>query len=161
MKIQKVTPENLPKALALLKLVFPGNNPEVKLIENLHNNGKVIHDWVAIQRNKVIAYIAFTQAFNGLSVCGLHLCPVVVAPQSRNQGVGIELLRFSLRQEIIKNSTIFVVGKSSFYQEFGFTPCLMPISPLKKKKDRFLSIRNTTSQQFTVGFETEFKVQDF
>lgn len=158
MKIRKITDENYPKALALLKLTFPGSNYEAKLVENLHGNGKTIHDWVAIERNKVIAYIAFSNAFAGSEICGLHLGPLAVAPQSQNQGVGSELLRFSMRQKVIKERTLFVLGKPKFYQRFGFEPCLMPDCPFTKKRQQFLSIRNSTTQQYIVGYEPEFKV---
>jgi putative acetyltransferase len=156
MKIRKLTPENYPKASALLRQAFPGSNYEVQLVENLHKNGKVVHEWVCIHVNKVIAYIAFTKAYNGSDVCGLHLAPLAVRPDMQRQGVGSELLRFALRQEAIKESTIFVLGAPGFYQKFGFEPCAMPVSPFVKKKSNFLSIRNNSESQFTVGYESEF-----
>jgi putative acetyltransferase len=156
MKIRKLTPENYLKTTALLRQAFPGSNYEVKLVENFHKHGKAVHEWVAIHTNRIIAYIAFSKAFNGSDVCGLHLAPLAVKPEFQRQGVGSELLRFALRQEVIKASTIFVLGDSGFYQKFGFESCEMPVCPFDKNNAHFSSIRNSTSNQFTVGYESEF-----
>ncbi|MBU4033493.1 MAG: N-acetyltransferase [Proteobacteria bacterium] len=156
MKIRALTLENYPKASAMLRQAFPRSSAEVQLVENLHKNNKEIHEWVCIHINTVIAYIAFTKAYNGSAVCGLHLAPLAVKPEFQKQGVGSELLRFALRQKEIKESTVFVFGDPRFYQKFGFTPCTMPICPFDTNNTHFLSIRNTTTSQFTVGYEAEF-----
>lgn len=156
MKIRKLTPENYGKVSALLRQAFPNSSAELRLVENLHNNGRVVHEWVCIHVNAVIAYIAFTKAYNGPEVCGLHLAPLAVKPEFQKQGVGSELLRFALRQEVIRANTLFVLGEPRFYQKFGFAPCAMPLCPFDKNNAHFLSIRNSTTQQFTVGYEPEF-----
>ncbi len=156
MKIRKLTPENYPKASALLRQAFPRSNYEVQLVENLHKDGKTVHEWVCIHINAVIAYIAFSKAYKGSAVCGLHLAPLAVKPDFQRQGIGSELLRFALRQETIKESTIFVLGDPRFYRRFGFAPCAMPICPFAKGNGHFLSLRNDTTSQFTVGYEAEF-----
>ncbi len=157
MKIRKLTPENYTKASALLQQAFPGSTYEMRLVENFHKNGTAVHEWVCIHINRVIAYIAFSNAYNGSDVCGLHLAPLAVNPEFQNQGVGSELLRFALRQDVIKASAIFVLGDVGFYQKFGFVHCVMPICPFAKNNAHFLSIRYNTSRQFTVGYESEFK----
>ena len=156
MKIRQLTPDNYPKASALLRQAFPRSTYEVQLVENLHKNGKPVHEWVCLHINAVIAYIAFSKAYNGAAVCGLHLAPLAVKPEFQRQGIGSELLRFALRQEAIKGSTIFVLGDPRFYRKFGFTPCAMPICPFDKNNGHFLSLRNNTASQFTVGYEAEF-----
>lgn len=156
MKIRALTPENYPKVSALLRQGFPRSNAEVQLVENLHQNGKEMHEWVCIHTNTVIAYIAFTKAYNGSTVCGLHLAPLAVKPEFQGQGIGSELLRFALRQKEIKDTTIFVLGDPRFYRKFGFTPCAMPICPFDTDNAHFLSIRNNTESQFNVGYEAEF-----
>jgi putative acetyltransferase len=157
MKIRKLTPENYAKVSALLQQAFPGSTYEGQLVENLHKNGRTVHEWVCIHINTVIAYIAFSNAYHGTAVCGLHLAPLAVKPEFQKQGTGSELLRFALRQDVIKDSTIFVLGAPAFYQKFGFTPCSQPLCPFDKKNAHFLSIRNNSSDQFTVGYEPEFK----
>ena len=158
MKIRNLTTENYAKTSALLRQAFSGGNYEVKLFENLHKNAKPLHEWVCIHSNKVIAYIAFSNAFAGEEVCGLHLAPLAVKPEVQNQGIGSELLRFSLRQDVLKEQTIFVLGDPDFYKKFGFEHCALPICPFDKNNAHFLSIRNNTSTHYTVGYEPEFKI---
>jgi putative acetyltransferase len=157
MKIQKVTKENQAKAYALLRNAFPGSEYEAELVQKLHENGKQVHDWVCIHSNKAIAYIAFSNAYNGNALCGLHLAPMAVAPEFQKQGVGSELLNFALRQEPIKSQPLFVLGAPGYYKRFGFEPCTVPICPFDKNNAHFLSMRNETTTPFIVGYEPEFK----
>ena len=158
MKIRKLTKEEYPKALALLRQAFPKSNYEVRLFENLHKKNKPLREWICIHRHKAIAYIAFSHAFYQKEICGLHLAPLAVAPEVQNQGIGSELLRFSLRQEGIRDTPVFVLGDPLFYRKFGFEHCAMPICPFDKNNEHFLSIRNNSSSTFTVGYEPEFSV---
>jgi len=157
MKIQTVTMEHRPKVYALLQRAFPGSGCEAALVEKLHGNGRAMHEWVCIHTNKVIAYIAFSHAYNGTEVCGLHLEPLAVAPDFQRQGVGAELLRFALRQEAIKSQPLFVLGAPAYYRRFGFEPCTMPVCPFDTDNAHFLSMRNTTAVSFVVGYEPEFR----
>ena len=159
MKIRSVTDENLAKAVALVRASFPDSEYEAQLVQKLHEHGRSIHEWVCIHTNKVIAYIAFSNAYQGAEVCGLHLGPVAVNPEFQHQGVGSELLRYALTQEPIKSRTIFVLGDPGFYQRFGFIPCPMPICPFDKDNAHFSSLRNMATTQFTVGYEPEFMPQ--
>ncbi len=156
MKIQKVTTENQAKVYALLRRAFPGSEYEALLVQKLHEHGKPIHDWVCIHTNKAIAYIAFSHAYHGSEVCGLHLAPMAVSPEFQKQGVGSELLRFALRQEPVKDQTLFVLGEPGYYKRFGFEPCSSPICPFDKNNAHFLSMRNNASAGFTIGYEPEF-----
>ncbi len=158
MKIRKLTPEDYPRALALLRQAFPNGNYETRLFVNLHKKGKNLHEWIAVHRNRAIAYIAYSKAFNGETVCGLHLAPIAVSPQMQKQGIGSELLNFSLRQIEIREKPIFVLGDPHFYMKFGFEHCSMPLCPFDKNNQHFLSIRNNTSNMFTVGYEPEFLI---
>jgi len=157
MKIQKVTAESRPKVYALLQRPFPYSTYEVELVQKLHGNNKAVHEWVCIHTNKVIAYIAFSNAYHGDEVCGLHLAPMAVAPDFQGQGVGSELLRFALRQEEIKSQTLFVLGEPGYYSRFGFEPCSMPICLFDRNNAHFLSMRNNSVGLFNVGYEPEFK----
>ena len=157
MKIRNLTPETYPKASALLVQAFSGSNYEIQLFDKLHKNERTMHEWVCLQRETVIAYIGFSNAYDGTNVCGLHLTLLAVKPQMQNQGIGSELLRFSLRQNIINQSMIFVIGKPRFFEKFGFVRCANPICPFDNDNSNFLSIRNDTSSQFIIGYEPEFK----
>jgi putative acetyltransferase len=157
MKIQKLTTENRPKVYALLRLAFPGSDYEAGLVQKFHETGRPVHEWVCIHSGKVIAYIAFSHAYHGHDICGLHLAPMAVTPEFQRQGVGAELLRFALRQEAIKSQTLFVLGEPGYYQRFGFEPCSAPICPFDKDNAHFLGMRNTVAASFIVGYEPEFK----
>lgn len=157
MKIQKVTMETRPKVYALLQRAFPASDYEAALVRKLHENGRTIHEWACIHIGKVIAYIAFTNAYHGSEICGLHLAPMAVAPDFQKQGVGSELLRFALRQEAIKSQPLFVLGEPGYYQRFGFEPCSMPICPFDANNAHFLGMRNSVAASFIVGYEPEFK----
>ena len=156
MKIQQVTSEHRPKVYALLQRAFPGSSYEERLVRALHEHAKPLQEWVCIHTNKVIAYIAFSNAYQGRQVCGLHLAPMAVAPDFQKQGVGSELLRFALRQASIKDQPLFVLGEPAYYQRFGFTPCSRPVCPFDTDNAHFLSLRNEGSDPFTVGYEPEF-----
>jgi len=158
MKIRPLTPENHAKASALLRKAFPGSTYEVQLIENLRANGRTLHEWGCIHTNRLIAYIAFAAAYNGAAVCGLHLAGLAVTPEFQGQGVESELLRFALRQEVIRAESIFVLGDPGFYRHFGFEPCPNPLCALDKNSAYFLSLRNPPSTPFTVDYEPEFRL---
>lgn len=160
MKIRKLSPEDYPKVSALLRQAFPRGEYTAKIIEKLHENKKIVHEWVCIHRTTVIAFIAFSKAFEGNNFCGWHLAPLAVKLQMQNQGIGSELLRFSLRQEIIRESTLFVLGNPHFFKKFGFEHCKNPVCPFDKNNNHFLSIRNTASCEYTVGYEKEFKTRE-
>lgn len=156
MKIRKPTEEDRIKVSALLRSAFPKRAYEAGMVEKFHANSTPIHEWVCIHINRAIAYIAFSNAYKRKEVCGLHLAPLAVEPQFQRQGVGSELIKFAMRQEQIKHDTIFVLGNPEFYKKFGFEPCTTPVCPFDKNNRHFLAIRNTTTERFTVGYESEF-----
>lgn len=157
MKIQKLWIENRPKVYALLQRAFPGSSYEALLVQKLHENGRTMHEWVCIHTNKAIAYIAFTHAYHGKEICGLHLAPMAVAPDFQKQGVGSELLQFALRQGEIKDQPLFVLGEPGYYKRFGFEPCRLPVCPFDNDNAHFLNLRNSLTDSFIVGYEPEFK----
>ena len=157
MKIQPLTSKDYDRVSALLREAFPDSTYEVELFKNLHKNGKTLHEWVCIHCGRIIAYVAFSNAYAQENACGFHLAPIAVNPKFQKQGIGAELLRFALRQVILKESTIFVLGAPDFYQKFGFEHCAAPVCPFDKNNAHFLSIRNSTTSQYTVGYEPEFK----
>jgi putative acetyltransferase len=158
MKIQKLSIENRPKVYALLQRAFPGSDYEAKLVQKLHENSRTLHEWVCVHVNKAIAYIAFSPAYHGKEVCGLHLAPMAVAPDFQKQGVGTELLQFALRQGEIKSQPLFVLGEPGYYRRFGFEPCKVPVCLFDADNAHFLSMRNTFTDSFIVGYESDFQV---
>lgn len=157
MKIRKLTQEYQAKVYALLNQAFPDSEYEAELVKKFHKNSKSIHEWVCIHANRVIAYVAFSNAYNGKDMCGLHLAPMAVAPEFQKQGVGSELLTFALRQEPIKNHPLFVLGEPDDYKKFGFELCSVPVCPFDKNNAHFQSIRNEITTNFIIGYESEFE----
>lgn len=157
MKIRRLTASEHPKVAALIRQAFPGDNYESELFAHLHLKNRQLLEWICIHRNRVIAYIVYSKAYRDNTICGLHLGPLAVAPEMQGRGIGSELMRFSLRQQEIKKSPVFVFGDPEFYQRFGFTPCSAPVCPFDKNNKHFLSIRNQETDAFTVGYEPEFK----
>ena len=159
MKIKKPVDDALQaKASALLTNAFPNSKYENNLVEDLRENSREIHEWVAIHRNRVVAYIAFTVAYNDDDVpCGLHLAPLAVHPEYQNQGFGTELTLFALRQKEIADKTIFVLGKPGYYNRFGFSGCKSPYCEFTKNNKNFMVLRPGSSDtEFTIGYEPEF-----
>jgi putative acetyltransferase len=157
MKIRKLIPEYYSMVSSLLRQTFPDSNYEMQLVDNLHKNKKPLLEWICIQNGRTVAYIAFSNAYYRAQICGLHLAPLAVHPKDQHLGIGSELLRFALRQDAIRDSTIFVLGNPGYYKKFGFELCAMPICPFDQNNAHFLSIRNNTTSQYTVGYESEFK----
>jgi len=156
MKIQKLTVENRPRVYALLRLAFPNREFEARLVEQLHENDRPVHEWVCLHASRIIGYVVFSNAYNG-EVCGLHLGPMAVTPDFQRQGVGTELLGFALRQEQIKSQPLYVHGKPGYFSKFGFEPCSSPICPFDKDNAHFLSMRNSSESSFMVGYEPEYQ----
>lgn len=156
MKIQRVTPEHRAKVYALLRGAFPGQPGPATLVQRLHDGGRPLHEWVCLQTNKAIAYIAFSSAYHGPEVCGLHLATLAVAPEMRKQGIGSELLRFALRQEAICLTPLFVLGAPGFFRRFGFAPCDNPVSRFSTPKSPLLALHNSAESSFVLGYDPEF-----
>lgn len=156
MKIQKLTVDNRPKVYALLQCAFPESTYKAGLVKSLHDNNRPLSEWICIHTNKVIAYIAFANAYHGKEICGRHLATLAVSPGFATLDAGSELLRFALRQEEIKSQPLFVLGEPGYYSRFGFEPCRLPICPFGRNNANFLTMYNTIDSFFTVGYEPEF-----
>ncbi len=156
MKIRRIIPEDRNKVYGLFRKGFPGSNIELNVLQKLHRNNRSLHEWACIHTNKKIAYIAFSNAYNGNEVCGLHLAYFIVRPDFQGRGIGSELLSFALRQKEIQASTLYVLGDEQFYKKFGFELCLSPGCQFTRKGKQFLSLRNTPEEHFTVSYEPEY-----
>lgn len=159
MKIKRPNDEELQKkAAALLFRAFNNSKYEEKLIDDLRLNDKEIFEWVAIHRNMVIGYIAFTHAYKDEEKVGLHLAPIAIHPEYQRQGIGTEMMNFALRQKEIKDKVIFVLGKPGFYQHFGFEKCQNPICDFTKDNKNF-QVRGKLElgdETFSIDYEDEF-----
>lgn len=157
MKIRKVSPDSRSKVYGLFRKGFPGSNFELNILQKLHKNDRILYEWACIHTNKNIGYIAFSNAYNGDDVCGVHLIHFVVKPEFQGRGIGTELLHFALRQEELQDQAIYVLGDGRFYKRFGFEACSNPSCPFGEKGKQFLSLQNIPGKHFTIGYEPEFK----
>ena len=155
MKIQKLTIDNRPRVYALLRLAFR-TGFEAEVVEKLHENDKPVHEWICLHAGRIIAYVLFSNAYDGVA-CGLHLGPIAVTPDFQRKGFGTELLKFALRQDEIKGRPLYVHGKPDFFSKFGFEPCSHAVCPFDKNNAYFLSMGPNSDRQFIVGYEPEFK----
>jgi len=158
MKIRKISPDDRNKVYGLFRKEFSGSNIELNVLQKLHLNNRDLHEWVCIHTNKSIAYIAFSNAYNGTEICGLHLIHLVVNPDFKGRGIAAELLSFALRQKEVQSSTVFVLGDSQFYTRFGFELASNPNCPFTGKRKQFLSIRNRQVDHYTIAYDPEYKV---
>lgn len=156
MKIRPLAAENTDKVSALLRQAFPNSKYEERLVANLRRNGRTLFEWVCIHKNMYIAYIAFSTAYDGKTPCGLHLAPVAVNPQYQNQGIGSELIRFALRQKMLQDTTIYVLGDRGYYRRFGFKHVTQPVCPFDKNNAHFMAKGDVTNREFIIGYEPEF-----
>lgn len=157
MKIRKPDSEDLQrKAAAVLHRAFPNSKYEERLITNLRARNRKVYEWVAIHRNLVIGYIAFTHAYNDEQIVGLHLAPLAVHPDFQKTGIGTELMQFALRQKEIKDQNIFVLGKPGYYQRFDFKHVTEPVCPFTNNNKNFMLRGCLDEGQFTIGYEKEF-----
>lgn len=157
MKIRKPDNEDLQrKAAAVLHRAFPNSQYEERLINNLRAKKRTLYEWVAIHRNLVIGYIAFSHAYNEDEIIGLHLAPLAVHPDFQKTGIGTELMHFALRQKEIKDQNIFVLGKPGYYQKFDFQHVTEPLCPFTKNNKNFMLRGKIEDGQFSLGYEKEF-----
>lgn len=157
MKIRKPDNEDLQrKAAAVLHRAFPNSKYEERLIQNLHAKKRTVYEWVAIHRNLVVGYVAFTYAYNGDDVVGLHLAPLAVHPDFQKTGIGTELMLFALRQKEIKDQNIFVLGKPGYYERFDFKHVAQPVCPFTKNNKNFMLRGSMSDCEFSLGYEKEF-----
>ena len=156
MKIRPVEKEGRNRVYGLLRKGFPSTKKDLEIVQRLHRNEKLIYEWVCIHKNKNIAYIVFSNAYNGAEVCGLHLLFLFVKPEYQGNGIGTELLQFAMRQKEIKKNILYVLGDLEFFSKFGFSISSNVKSVLGGKRFKLLSTtQKRKEQRFVVGYERE------
>ena len=155
MKIRRVDPEGYNRVYGLFRKGFPELTRKLRVLEDLHRNERDLLEWVCIHKNKNIAYIAFSNVYNGHEVCGLHLLYLLVKPEFQGRGIGTELLHFALRQPAIATETVYTHGHLQFFARFGFKPCPHIGSPLAGRRKQLLSINQKGSKSVTLNYDIE------
>lgn len=118
-EIRIATPADRRAIHALLQQAFE-NSEEADLVDNLRSDGEMALEMVAVDGERIIGHIAYSQV--QAPVWALALAPLSVAPPYQRRGVGSRLLRSSLRYLLEKGwEAVFVLGDPEFYEKHGFS----------------------------------------
>jgi putative acetyltransferase len=99
---------------------------EADLVDLLRERDKLLVSLVAVEDERVVGHIAFSNAIiepeaPGLSGAGLG--PMAVLPEVQRTGIGSQLVREGLdRCRRIGLSFVVVLGHPHYYPRFGFAP---------------------------------------
>lgn len=79
-------------------------------------------------KGQVVAHIMYSKVkiINDIEERHDFLCfgPVSVLPEYQNQGIGMNLINYSLkRAEELGYKAVFITGDPNYYKRFGFVPC--------------------------------------
>jgi len=111
-----------------------------------------------MQDEALIACVLYTHAMRGGEVIGWHLAPVAVHPTYQRRGIGSHLIRRSLREPIIANEAVFVLGDPHYYERFGFKPVKNAQCPYDPGNAHFRALRWADhGPAFTIGYDECFQ----
>lgn len=151
----------------VLELAFAPSMTEAQLVEWILDDAGLegdIHHWVALDGDRVIAYVLYSVALRGEKKIGYHLAPVAVHPDYQGRGVGSALIRFSLEQPALESVPAFVLGDPKYYERFGFVSVRSAKCPYDPENAYFRAREwsDADEDEFTVAyvgaFERAFKI---
>jgi putative acetyltransferase len=102
-----------------------GGPDEARLIERLRSDVLVIASLVAIEAERVVGHILFSELpveADGAAIHAAALAPMAVRPERQRQGIGSSLVRRGL--EICRArgiELVIVLGHPAYYPRFGFS----------------------------------------
>lgn len=121
--IRPESPADVDTIDAVVEAAF-GRRDEADLVRALRADSSWRADLslVAVEGDRIIGHIAFTQAtVDGSPV--LALAPLAVAPDHQRHGIGSTLVREALRRVSAgPTATVVVLGDPAYYGRFGFQP---------------------------------------
>lgn len=112
-------------AIAALNCLAFGGDDEARIVERLHQEGRVALSLVAIDKTDIVGHILFSDLaveVDGRPVLAVALAPMAVHPERQRQGIGSRLIRSGLallRQRGRK--AVIVLGHEGYYPRFGFS----------------------------------------
>lgn len=99
---------------------------EPRLVEQLHDHGRVTLALVAVDDGRVVGHVLFSPVTieDGEVVHhGIGLAPLAVLPEYQNRGIGSLLTRAGLKILRERGEPLVVVlGHANYYPRFGFEP---------------------------------------
>jgi putative acetyltransferase len=105
-----------------------GGDTEAKIVDAVRASPGFIRDLslVAVKDGRVAGHILFSPIHIQTEtrvIPALALAPIAVRPGLQGQGIGSLLVEEGLRRcRELGHSLVILVGESSFYTRFGFTP---------------------------------------
>ncbi len=103
---------------ALLRAAFPGPE-EAALVRALRGSGEMTLEMVMDWPDGLVGYLALSRM---VAPAGwLALAPVAVAPQWQGKRLGSRMVASVVRLMTIRQATMVVLGKPSFYARAGFS----------------------------------------
>jgi putative acetyltransferase len=100
-----------------------GQDQEGKIVDTLRSNGAALLSLVATLDDRVVGHIMYSPISVDSNTVGAALGPMAVLPEHQRQGVGSKLVEAGNRKiKDLGYPFIIVLGHSSFYPRFGFTP---------------------------------------
>lgn len=118
----------------LVKIAFQtakvSNGKEQDFTIELRSSGNYIQELslVAEEEGKLVGHVMLTKTY--ITNCeskfeALLLAPISVLLESRNKGIGSELIKESFRlAKKLGYTVVFLVGDPAYYQRFGFRPAV-------------------------------------
>jgi putative acetyltransferase len=140
----------------LLDLAFAPSQFESRLVNALVQNTRPIHHWVLEGADGLNAYVCYSHAYRGERPIGFHLAPVAVHPEHQGKGLGSLLIRETLLQPPIAGSSLFVLGRPSYYTRLGLRLVAQPRCPFNPNNDHFMALHYESQEDFWIGYESEF-----
>jgi putative acetyltransferase len=130
-----------------------GQENEAELLERLRMSTSFIAELslVAVKDERVIGHIVFSPVAiqtKEKALPALALAPMAVHPEFQGLGIGSELVRQGLeRCRSLRYGVVVVVGHSTYYPRFGFTPARKKglEAPFPVPDEAFMAIELTPS----------------
>lgn len=121
MEIRPETPADIPAIYQVNCAAF-GRPSEADLVDRLRQ-GCPIHSFVAVEAGEVVGHLCLSPVTLSpdCGCSGWGLAPVAVLPAWQRQGIGSQLVQYSLQAcAALGVEAVFVLGDPQFYERFGF-----------------------------------------
>jgi len=123
--IRLETPEDIDSIRYVNEQAF-GQKEEAELVDKLRNRAALTLSLVAVPKNEVVGYIAFSPVViesERLSFEAIALAPMAVLPAYQRKGIGGQLVCVGLEEcRNLGHEIVAVLGHLTYYPRFGFMP---------------------------------------
>ncbi len=122
-KIREEQPKDYLTIKEINDIAF-GQPQESNIINKLRQNCNTLLSLVAIDNEKIVGHIMFSQVtieLDKVTIYGMGIAPMSVIPEYQRKGIGSKLIKEGIN--ILKNKKclfIVVLGHPEYYPRFGF-----------------------------------------